>query len=249
MSENLGASDYHPAVQQLLMQLGTVTPLDSDPNRPWGGWYLLEQGEDFFGSRHNTLGLRDYLLDKHGFPAEIRSSYDQKILHVKPGTLLSLQFHGTPQHAGHAELWHAQTPLRVILSKTNVVDTSIKDLRSSAYYEENLMILNLHQNDQLLIPPGYIHAIANPFGDDALLTEIRISQGTEFPVSREQNITRIFDQTRRDGCDPYPEWLIDRVMLAENTVVDERSDSLIEKIHSAAATFFVPAIQNATSQI
>ena len=71
-----------------------------DEERPWGGWYVYETGDN----------------------------YDKKVMWVKPRNLLSLQYHGTTEHPSHAEQWTAITTMCVALGNKPVVGLSAAEL-------------------------------------------------------------------------------------------------------------------------
>lgn len=135
--------------------------------RPWGDWTLIDQDD----------------------------MSDKKILHLLPGSLLSLQFHGDENHPGHKETWLALTKIRAVVGDTI----------------DDLSIIDIQPQGQLIINPGMIHALVNPFATDCYVMETRESQCVERPIDREENITRIYDQTNRGGLPSYPEALLKRI--------------------------------------
>jgi hypothetical protein len=164
-----------------------ISIIESDPNRPWGGWYITE------------INREKYL--------------DKKILRVVPQTLLSLQFHGSVGHPGHKETWVALTKIRAVVSTESLINKSLDGV------DEKLLIVDVEPQGILIIEPGCLHALANPFGTDIYVVETRESQIAEGPDDRERNIVRIYDQTMRNGVCAYPKDLFDKIMN-ENIVPD-----------------------------
>jgi len=150
-------------------------------NRPWGAWYLID----------------------------LNSMSDKKVIRVSPGTLLSLQYHGSLKHLGHEESWIACTHIRAILSKRSVIEIDNKDFEETL---NNLIVVDIQSGGTLNIRAGVIHALANPFNEDIYVIETRKSQMPETAKSREDNITRIYDQTNRNGILSFPLDLIQRAL-------------------------------------
>ena len=154
----------------------TITGIKED--KEWGGYYNL------FEDGHN---------------------YDIKILWVKPKGVLSLQYHGSPEHPGHHEIWTPISNARIILGET----------------VDSLEIIDRHPGGIILIPAGHIHSLANPFADDSVyVVEVRISSKNENRKKREANITRIYDEYEREDEDrqndtpKYPDNLLKSIMEA-----------------------------------
>jgi len=162
--------------------------IKSDPNRPWGGWYIIDI--------NNIENPQD-------------SMHDKKILHVIPGTLLSLQYHGSPSHPGHKETWETCTKTRAVISKYSVVNLSQSDFDKCL---NDLLIVDLEPGAKIFIGSGFLHALANPYTDDLFVIETRESQTPESPENRESNISRIYDQTNRGGIPSYPVELSQKIM-------------------------------------
>src|SRR3990167_3174372 len=72
-------------------------------HRPWGDWYIF---------------------DINNIENPQKSIYDKKIIRVIPGTLLSLQYHGSPSHPSHSEIWETCTKIRAVISKYSVINLS-----------------------------------------------------------------------------------------------------------------------------
>jgi hypothetical protein len=136
---------------------------------------------------------------------------DRKILKVVPHTLLSLQFHGSGDRLGHQETWVALTKIRAIISYESYAERPLNEL--------DLLIVDIEPGGELVIKPGFVHALANPFELDIYVVETRKSQIKEKPDDREKNITRIYDQTRRNGIPAYPDELFKKIMNC-NTIPD-----------------------------
>lgn len=155
----------------------TITSFDE--TKPWGGYYIYEIGPN----------------------------YDKKIIWVKAGQYLSLQYHGSRLQPGHEEEWKALTNIKVVLGNINIAENPDKldeDLGS-------LRILEILKDDSVHIPQGFLHALVNPYQDDIYLLETRTSTFDEAPEAREKNITRIYDQTQRDGLPKWPLYLIEQI--------------------------------------
>jgi hypothetical protein len=162
--------------------------IKSDASRPWGGWYLI---------------------DIHNPENSSQSLYDKKIIRVVPGTILSLQYHGSPDHMGHSELWEACTKMRALIGLRSVVGVSQDELEKSI---RDTIIVDIEAGGKILIRAGCLHALANPYDEDVFIIEQRQSFHPESPESRENNIVRIYDQTNRNGVPSYPVDLLNNIM-------------------------------------
>lgn len=69
------------------IQKHTLPVLQFDEEKPWGAYYVTHETGEF----------------------------DEKILWVKPGEFLSLQYHGSPSHPGHHEKGVALTDMALVL--------------------------------------------------------------------------------------------------------------------------------------
>jgi mannose-6-phosphate isomerase-like protein (cupin superfamily) len=138
---------------------------------------------------------------------ESGADYDKKILWVKPAQFLSLQYHGTQNHPEHSEEWIPLTKIKIVLGNLNISDKPEKLSKDL----QNLRVLELQENESIKIPQGFLHALVNPFKDDIYLLETRRSPVEESSEDREANITRIYDQTQRDGTPPWPEELVKEI--------------------------------------
>jgi len=147
-----------------------------DDNKPWGGYYIYESND----------------------------KQDKKILWIKPGNFLSLQFHGSKEHPGHSEEFTALTEMAVVMGNSDVA------MNPEQLDEElkNLNIIKLKAQETMFTQSGVLHAYINPFDHDEFLLETRTSTIAENEKQREANITRIYDQTLRTGT---VQWAIDLV--------------------------------------
>lgn len=177
--------------------------INSDPQRPWGGWYLIDQGDSFKQSRYvqqKALFIKGEKFD---------GSFDKKILHILPDTLLSLQFHGSEKHAGHSELWMAATNLRILISLDQGVGLDSVKLKQLI---DTIRIIDMEAGSSVFVPAGFLHSIANCYDTDAYLVETRLSAIRETAPDREMNITRIYDRTGRGNTPFFPRELLERIM-------------------------------------
>ncbi len=148
--------------------------IDMDEEKVWGGYYIYEVGD----------------------------MYDKKVLWVKPGHILSVQFHGSQEHPGHSEVWTGLTRFKTILGKESSIGKSDEELRQQVLDAE---IVEVGKGDSLEFDAGYIHALANPYDEDIYVLEIRTSQIEEGYKDREANITRIHDQRERYDLTKIPQ--------------------------------------------
>jgi mannose-6-phosphate isomerase-like protein (cupin superfamily) len=137
------------------------------------------------------------------------NTFDKKIIHVEPKMLLSLQYHGTPENRGHKEIWECCTRVRAIVSEKSVVGVAQDALNELL---GKLLVIDILPGGKLIIEPGVIHALVNPFDENLYVIETRVSMKEETSIDREANITRIFDFTNRYGIPSYPQDLINRIM-------------------------------------
>ena len=139
----------------------------------------------------------------------LEKQFDTKVLRVIPKTLLSLQYHGTPTHQGHSEKWVACTNIRALISKQSAIGLSKEELTKSL---NEMIMVDIKAGGTLIIGPGIIHALANPFDDDIYVIETRLSEIVETSKDREDNIVRIYDQTNRNGTPSFPPNLVKRIL-------------------------------------
>jgi hypothetical protein len=178
-----------------------------DDQRPWGGWYIFDQGDSYQQSEYCGNETQIELVE------HLKGSFDKKVLRVLPGTLLSLQFHGTSTHPGHSEIWQACTDIRVVLSKVSGV--GLDEIALSKVLQE-LVVIDVKAGGTLFIPGGFIHALSNPYESESFVIETRISEIPEDSGQREDNIVSIYDQTQRRGAPIYPQGLFERIMKLGN---------------------------------
>lgn len=158
-----------------------LTVIQCDEEKPWGAYYVIEE----------------------------TPKYDKKILWLKPHALLSLQYHGTPSHPGHAEEGEWLTEMALVLWKEDMAHLALENI-----YEKiptDVEIIKLGKWEKFSTPAGVLHAYINPFDHDVYLLETRISQISEQASNREKNITRIYDTTMREGTPDWPQWLRDKI--------------------------------------
>lgn len=155
--------------------------LHFDEERPWWAYYVLEE----------------------------TPQYDKKIIWVKPGEFLSLQYHGTPTHPGHHEKGVALTDMAIVLWKTDVSKCTLDEIYEK--YVHELEVIFIPAGWTFETQPGFLHAYINPFDHDVHMTEIRTSQVPEQAADREKNIVRIYDTSLRGGTPDWPQWLRDKV--------------------------------------
>ncbi|HPO06166.1 MAG TPA: hypothetical protein PLQ36_03575 [Candidatus Gracilibacteria bacterium] len=167
--------------------------IEQDENRPWGGWWLFEEGR----------------------LAHSGENYDRKIIRVNPGesmNMLSLQYHGQEALPGHREIWQALTDLVIIIGEDDMTKLSQAEKTEAL---QNLKYLQLKAGQSIEIPAGYLHALVNPYSQQAVyLEEFRISPpfSNQNRQTREANITRIYDQTGRDNLPDFPLQIKNRIL-------------------------------------
>lgn len=161
-----------------------VEIIDANENKPWGAYYVFEQGSDF----------------------------DRKILKVKPGKYLSLQYHGTTEHVGHSEKWLALTDFAIVIGSKSAVGLFQEEIAQEL---QNLRVLKIQKGDSIDVPSGFMHALVNPFQQDIYVQEMRVSPKDESSSEREENIVRIYDQTQRDNLPNWPEDLNKKIQALE----------------------------------
>jgi hypothetical protein len=209
-------------------------PLKSDEQKPWGAYYVLKDWEiteedPLPGSIQQEIkqGMERLLLKQPELKqdrliqAMLASDYslvniataDEKILLVdekQPGqNVLSMQYHGRPDLSGHLEVWEFLTAGFVVSGSESWRPFGWP---REEYAQElnNLKIRHIRAGERLVILPGQWHALAKQESLEPLyVREFRISLekgGTN--EDRENNIVRVLDNSRRDGCAPFPAELI-----------------------------------------
>jgi len=142
--------------------------VSSDLQRPWGGFFVIDenQAQEFSNNFLNGLNVADL---------KISGKLSPKLLMVKPNTRLSWQYHHR-----RAEIW------RVIKGKAGVV-------RSDTDEEGELTILNTF--DQITLKQGERHRLVG-LGDWAVIAEIWQHTDANNP-SNEDDIVRVQDDFGR----------------------------------------------------
>lgn len=181
-------------VKSYLYEKGITSLIAADEARPWGAWWLFENGK---------------------YPVTLED-YDRKILKVNPADgarMLSLQFHGSVDTPGHREEWRAITDILLLIGQRSVVGLSGAVLEEAI---DEMKLIQLKANESIEIPAGYLHALINPWSDRAIyVEETRISPGhvEQDYQQREENIVRIYDQTGRGGLPDFPDFWKERIKL------------------------------------
>ena len=152
--------------------------IEMNEDKPWGAYYVYEE------------------TDK----------YDCKVFRVDPGKILSIQFHGTPDHPGHDEIVTAITKLTLFLSDRSAVGLT-RERQEEIAGNCKLFVVEVGQEKEM--PAGSVHAYANPYNHAIYFLERRTSQVPEKAKDREANIIRIFDQAARPGTKPLPDKLLE----------------------------------------
>lgn len=163
------------------IQQHNLNIISYNEEKPWGGYYVYEETPE----------------------------YDKKILWVKPGNYLSLQFHGTPTHPGHSEIATALSNFKIVLGTKSVVGLSEEEMQQEL---RNLKVIGLKPGESIDIPAGFLHAYVNPFEEDMYILETRTSQIAETSAEREANIVRVYDQTRRDNLPDWPAEMKNKIL-------------------------------------
>lgn len=142
--------------------------VSDDLQRPWGGFYVIEESMSQIFSNFFLNGLDVSKL-------KISGKLSPKILMVKPNTRLSWQYHHR-----RAEIW------RVIKGSAGVV-------RSETDVEGELIVLNT--NDQITLKQGERHRLVG-LNDWAVIAEIWQHTDSSNP-SNEDDIVRVQDDFGR----------------------------------------------------
>jgi mannose-6-phosphate isomerase-like protein (cupin superfamily) len=159
--------DIFKEMESILFEKG-LSIISSDEQRPWGGFFVIDenQAQAFSNNFLNGLNVADL---------KISGKLSPKLLMVKPNTRLSWQYHHR-----RAEIW------RVIKGKTGVV-------RSDTDEEGELTILNTF--DQITLKQGERHRLVG-LGDWAVIAEIWQHTDANNP-SNEDDIVRVQDDFGR----------------------------------------------------
>ena len=151
-----------------LISLNNLNSIFKDTDRPWGGFYVLDesQAQSFASFFFNNLDVSKLSLSGKLSP---------KILVIKPKKRLSWQY-----HCRRSEIW-------------SVIKGSIKVIKSDDDVEKDEFILN--KGDQIEIKKEERHRI---IGTDkyALVAEIWIHTDKDNP-SDEEDIVRVQDDFDR----------------------------------------------------
>jgi mannose-6-phosphate isomerase len=139
-----------------------------DEQRPWGGFFVIDENQSQEFSNHFLNGLNVGDL-------RISGKLSPKLLIVKPNTRLSWQYHHR-----RAEIW------RVIQGTAGVV-------RSNTNEEGELTILNTF--DQITLKQGERHRLVG-LNDWAVIAEIWQHTDAQHP-SNEDDIVRVQDDFGR----------------------------------------------------
>ena len=167
-------------IEKYIIEHG-LTVLHFDEEKPWWAYYVIEE----------------------------TAEYDKKILWIKPGQYLSLQYHGNPTHLGHREEGEWLTDMAFVIWRTDVSIMNLDEIYGLT--PDDLEVIFLKKWEQFHTPVGVLHAYVNPFDHDVYLLETRISQTPEKASDREKNIVRVYDTTMRNGTPNWPEWLIQKI--------------------------------------
>ena len=154
-------------IQQTLSQQG-LTIQDQDANRPWGGFFVINesQAQAFADIYFNGLSVETL---------KISGKLSPKILLVKPNQKLSWQYHHR-----RAEIWR-------VVSGTVWVVNSFTDL------ESNMSLF--HLGDQITLKQGQRHRMVGT-EEWAVVAEIWQHTDPENP-SNEDDIVRLQDDYGR----------------------------------------------------
>jgi len=153
---------------ELLISLNNLNIISKDTERPWGGFYVLDesQAQNFANLFFNNLDVSKLSLSGKLSP---------KILVIKPKKRLSWQYHHR-----RSEIW-------------SVIKGSIKVIKSDDDTEKNEIILN--KSDQIEIAKEERHRIIGT-NKYALVAEIWIHTDKDNP-SDEEDIVRVQDDFDR----------------------------------------------------
>jgi len=162
MSENIFLK------MEQLLEANQLKIVSSDLQRPWGGFYVIDEtlAQKFSDVFLNALDVSTL---------KISGKLSPKLLMVKPNTRLSWQYHHR-----RAEIW------RVIKGSAGVVRSETDD-------EGSITVLNL--NDQITLKQGERHRLVG-LNDWAVIAEIWQHTDSSNP-SNEDDIVRVQDDFGR----------------------------------------------------
>ena len=151
-----------------LISLNNLNIVSKDIERPWGGFYVLDESQ---AQSFANLFFKNLDVSK----LNLSNKLSPKILVIKPNKRLSWQY-----HYRRSEIW-------------SVIKGSIKVIKSDDNTEKNEIILN--KSDQIEIAKEERHRI---IGTDkyALVAEIWIHKDMD-NLSDEEDIVRIQDDFDR----------------------------------------------------
>ena len=151
-----------------LISLNNLNIISKDINRPWGGFYLINESQIQIFS---NLFFNKFDISKFYNSGKL----SPKILVIKPKKRLSWQY-----HYRRSEIW-------------SVIKGSIKVIKSDDNTEQNEYILN--KGDQIEIKKEERHRIVG-LDEYALVAEIWVHTDKENP-SNEEDIVRVQDDFDR----------------------------------------------------
>ena len=152
----------------LLLSKNNINIISKNVNKPWGGYYLINESQTkiFSNLFFNKVDISELInLEK----------LSSKILIIKPKKRLSWQY-----HYRRSEIW-------------SVIKGSIKVIKSDDNTEKDKFILN--EGEQIEIKKEERHRIVG-LDDYALVAEIWIHTDKENP-SNEEDIVRVQDDFDR----------------------------------------------------
>jgi mannose-6-phosphate isomerase len=164
MNNNVSAFEEAGA----LLKKGKFEVVQQDLNRPWGGFYVIDEAQ--------AAAFAAQFFPEEDFEAlKISEKLSPKILMVAPGKRLSWQYHHR-----RAEIWRC-------ISGTAAVATSLTDV------EEKQEILNA--GDKIILPQGKRHRLIGLDGW-GIVAEIWQHTDADNP-SDESDIVRLQDDFGR----------------------------------------------------
>lgn len=206
------------------------TPINSDITKPWGEYHVFQDfdvapdkelpnrilqainerfQELLAASPHlqeNKMVIS--LADKNNNLSD-KASADEKILVVEPKQpgyqILSMQYHGKEDMAGHIEIWEYLTDGVIVVGseKFNPYGWSEEDIKDEM---QNLKVKKYSAGEIVVILPGQWHALAKPANVDyTIVREWRITPETgRTSKDREENIVRTYDNAGRGTLGSFP---------------------------------------------
>jgi mannose-6-phosphate isomerase-like protein (cupin superfamily) len=150
------------------LELDRIRVVNSDLNRPWGGFFVIDesQAQEFANRFIDGLNVNQI---------NISGKLSPKLLFVKPNTRLSWQYHHR-----RSEIW-------------KVVEGQVGIVRSFTDEETQLQILDL--GDQVMLKQGERHRLIG-LDDWAVIAEIWQHTDANNP-SNEEDIVRVQDDFGR----------------------------------------------------